>query len=291
MKIVILSGKGGTGKSSITSSIASVLSKSVKLVLVDADADCPNQHILFQGKEVLRKSLSVSKVAQYTGAKGSSCTNCPEICQFDAISIKDGNVSVDESACEGCGACVLGCPNGSFKLVPKLTGKMIVKETPHFPLVYTQLLPGETGSGRMVFEAKQEAGRIAEKRGIKHMIIDAPAGIGCPVIAAVSGCDLAIGVVEPTPASIRNLQRALEVTEHFKIPFKVVLNKYGLSEKYENTMRDMFGEALLASIPYDEELPVLLADGTLPLHGRGRAAEALRNLCSDIVKIVSLSNG
>ncbi|MBN1169653.1 ATP-binding protein [Candidatus Micrarchaeota archaeon] len=282
MKVAILSGKGGTGKSSFASSLALEMSKK-NMVLVDADVDCPNQHILFPGEILRKEPLYVSKTAVFDESKHIFSHRCAEVCRFGAIRIINSKAVIDRLKCEGCGACVLVCPD-AIKLMPKLGGELIVKETKHFPLVYGKLEPGESGSGKVVFEVKKAAESIAKERGTELTIIDAPAGIGCPVIAALTGCDYAVGVVEPTPASIANLKRALEVVRHFNIPFSVVINKAGISETYEKKITVEFGEALIAQVPYDEEIPRLLAQAIPPIKGKGAGAKGFKKAVKAIEK-------
>jgi len=285
LKIVILSGKGGTGKSSITSSLALGLSDE-GIVLVDADVDCPNQHILFPGKNLRKSPLYVSKTALFDHGKNVS-ESCAQVCRFGALSVKNGKAFIDKIKCEGCGACTVLHPD-AFSLIPKFGGDLIVREGNDFPLVYGVLEPGESGSGKIVFEVKKAAEEVANERGYGITLIDAPAGIGCPVIAAVTGCNYAVGVVEPTPASIANLQRALEVVSQFQIPYSIILNKAGLSEKYEQKIRTIFGSSLIAEIPYDEEVPRLLAKGIPPALGSGGAAEALKKAVLAVKEMTDL---
>jgi MinD superfamily P-loop ATPase len=284
MKIVILSGKGGTGKSTITSSLALSLSKEKSLVLVDADADCPNQHIIFPGKLIRKQALKVSKIAVVDKTKKNTSKKPEEVCRFDAIKVANESAIIDRFKCEGCGACVL--VNDAITLQPKLAGELIIKQTESFPLVYGKLEPGESGSGKVVFEAKKAAQEVASKTNADLTLIDAPAGIGCPVIAAVTGSDYAIGVVEPTPASIANLERAMEVVEHFNIPYSVILNKAGISEKYEKMIAEKFQEKLIAQIPYDENVPYCLAEGIPPIKGKGEAAKALEDMVKKVKRIL-----
>ena len=283
MKVIVLSGKGGTGKSSLTSSLALELSSSrEKIVVVDADVDCPNQHILFPGKTVRKDPLHISKIAVFDEKKGSPPARCTEVCRFGAMKMVDGKIVVDKTRCTGCGACVLACPGGFLKLVSKFTGELIVRETKHFPLIYGRLEPGESGSGRMIFEAKKAADEIAGKRNAGLTLVDAPAGIGCPVIAAVTGCDYAVGIVEPTLPAMKNLERALEVVKHFRIPFSVVMNKEGISKKHEKMIAKKFGKRLISRIPYDEEVCRLLAHGLPPIRGKGKGAAAFKNAAEEI---------
>ncbi|MFH1285964.1 MAG: ATP-binding protein [Candidatus Micrarchaeota archaeon] len=278
MRVVVLSGKGGTGKSCVASSLALCAGAKKKLVLVDADADCPNQHLLFKGKILRREEVYASKIAVIIEEKCKLCLQCTEVCQFNAIRKRGSKIFIDPLACEGCGACVIACRENALKLAPKFTGELVVKITNKFPLVYGRLKPGEAGSGKLVHKLRAMGDEIAKKENAETVLVDAPAGIGCPVIAAVAGCEYAIGVIEPTPASIINLERALEVAKHFKIPYGVVLNKEGISGKYEGRIRRKFGKKLLASIPYDKEISILLAKGIPPAEGKGEGAKALREL-------------
>lgn len=271
MRIVVLSGKGGTGKTTVTSSLALALSRKRKLVLVDADADCPNQHMLFKGDPFTETPLRLTKTA-VVDTSIEVDKGIESVCRFAAISVQGKTAHVDPHRCEGCGACAI--VSKAFSLKPKLTGRLVMRMTEAFPLVYGQLEPGESGSGKVVFEAR----KAAEGLGRPLMVIDAPAGIGCPLIAAVTGTEHAIGVVEPTPASMANLERALDVVRHFKVPYSVVLNKEGLSKEHEDAIRMRYGDRLIASIPYDEEVPRLLAKGIPPIEGTGDASKALRQM-------------
>lgn len=283
MKIVVLSGKGGTGKSCVTSSIAIQLDS---CILVDADVDCPNQFILFKGNEILRKKFSVSKYA-VIGINKPQQKNYEKICEFKAIKKTEGKLNILETRCEGCGACSLAFPELNITLVPRNSCEIAVIETEKFPLVYGKLEPGQAGSGKVVFEIKRIADEIATKRGIQNMLVDAPAGIGCPVIAAVTGCQYAIGVVEPTPASIANLERALEVVDHFSIPYNIIVNKKGMSQKHEKEIEEKFGNLIIAEIPYDEEIPRMLAEGIPPSLGKCRGSEALIKMASKVACFIS----
>lgn len=286
MRIAIISGKGGTGKSSVISSLAYALSKHRKLVLIDADSDCPNQHILFKGRVKVKKPISVSKIASIDYSKCTGCGACVNACTFRAIGIVGGKVFVNETYCEGCGGCTIICPKNAVKQSPEKSGSLRVIETENFPLAYGHLLPGRSKTGRMVFEARKLADKIAKKRKIELTLIDAPPGIGCPVIASITGCNHVIGIVEPTPTGLANLRRALEVAEHFKIPYSIIMNKEGISKKYEKMIAKRFGKKLIARIPYDEEIPHLLAKGIPPILGNGAAAKSIKELCKKIDALI-----
>ena len=235
--------------------------------------------------EVKREKLYVSKIAVVNNRKCNLCRKCLEACQFEALKAEN-RVKVDKLRCEGCGACVLACPQGAVKLVPKLSGEMFVRETKRFPLVYGRLVPGESGSGKIVHELRKGGDEIAEEEGAELILVDAPAGIGCPVIAAVAGCDYAMGVLEPTPAGMNNLERALEMVEYFKIPYYIVMNKVGISSENERKAVRKFGREIAARIPYDEEIPQLLAEGIPPVLGKRKAAQSFRKLAEKMESLL-----
>ncbi|MBU0586763.1 ATP-binding protein [Candidatus Micrarchaeota archaeon] len=286
MRIAIVSGKGGTGKSSVASSLAHHLSKEKKLVLVDADSDCPNQHIFFKGKMIMKKQISVSKIALVNPDKCIGCSICEERCIFEAIKIIGKKAIVDKIGCEGCGACVVSCPEKALTLKPKQSGHLIVSKNKKFYLTYGLLFPGQSGTGKMVFNARQSAEKQAKENNTKLIIVDAPPGIGCPLIAAVTGCDYIFGVVEPTPASIKNLERVLKIVKNFKLPYSIIMNKIGISKKYEKEIRKRFGKKIIGNIAYDKEVACLLAKGIVPYYGKGKAAAGLRRMASKAEKLI-----
>jgi len=283
MKIVILSGKGGTGKTSVAASLAVALSQKYKILLVDADVDCPNEHLVFEGEEIEKKDVYASKLAVVK--KSIPYEKCKGICQFDAIKSVNGNAVVDARACEGCGACVVACPD-AFELKDIKSGEMVIYQGKEFNLVSGKLLPGEKNSGKVVHEIRKKADEIEKKESIDIVLIDSAAGIGCPVIASVMGCNYALAVVEPTPASISSLKRAIEVVKHFAIPYEVVVNKVGISMENEDAIKKEFREKIIGEIPYDEELPKLLANKIPPIKGKGKSADALKDISKNVGKII-----
>jgi MinD superfamily P-loop ATPase len=282
MQVAIVSGKGGTGKSCVASALALA---SGNCVFVDADVDCPNQHLLFKGRQMQRKWFSASKIA-VIGNNRPGNRDYGAACEFRAIARKGDRLAVLETRCEGCGACSVAFPELDIRLAERKSGETMITETKLFPLVHGRLVPGMAGSGKVVFELKRMARGIASRQGLEDILIDAPAGIGCPVISALAGCDHAIGVVEPTPASISNLERALDMARHFDIPFLVVMNKQGISKSNEREIARRYGRRLVASIPYDEEVPRLLAKGKPPSLGSGAAAKALREMAVKSIRMM-----
>ncbi|PJE68812.1 hypothetical protein COU96_02935 [Candidatus Shapirobacteria bacterium CG10_big_fil_rev_8_21_14_0_10_38_14] len=257
MKITIASGKGGVGKSMLASALAMLFAQKQKVVAVDADVDAPNLHLWLGEKEKWDKveKISVSERAVIDQKKCTSCGRCVDICTFDALSINNSKLIINNYFCEGCGACEVVCPEKAIKMKPIKNAEIRIKKNVYgFPLISAQLYPGETGSGKIVDEIK----RKAEEFKSEMMILDSPAGTGCPVIAALNGTDFAVLVTEPTPSGFSDLKRVLTIVEHFKIPYGVVINKYDINleetKKIEKwALRQARGK-LLGKIGYDQRI-------------------------------------
>ena len=256
MKILtVLSGKGGVGKSSTTASLAILLAKQKKIIAADCDVDAADLGLVLGIKKFKEEKEISTNYKAFTNEKAKNCEQIKDICTFSAISWDDEKNMpiINEFLCEGCGACKLLCPEG---IDLKRVNNAIVRETETnygFPLVSGQLKMGESGSGNVVAEVK----KIAEKNEEADiMIVDSAAGIGCPVIASIQGSDFVIAVTEPTPSALSDLKRSLQVVEHFKIPYGIIINKYDLyeefSEKIENFMKEK-NIPLLGKIPYDRD--------------------------------------
>ena len=253
MKLNVLSGKGGVGKSSIAASLAVLLSKRHSVVAVDCDVDASNLALVL-GVEKLgqERKLSLSEKARPIPDRCTGAGRCVEVCAFGAVKMENGRPVFNEVLCEGCGACTLACPSKAIRLeqVENATiGKAITQYG--FPVVSAQLDMGEAGSGKVVFEVK----RLAEGVNADVTVIDSAAGIGCPVVASVQGCDYVVAVTEPTPAALWNLRRALGVVAHFGIPHGIVINRADLNPEMAEKIRSFAAENsinVLAEIPYDK---------------------------------------
>ncbi|MFP4403586.1 MAG: P-loop NTPase [Candidatus Woesearchaeota archaeon] len=254
--IVVLSGKGGVGKSIITSALAISFSKDEKIVCVDCDVDAANLSILFSSskKKFIKKNLiSTNKKPSIDNNLCVGCNECVNACYFDALNFKDKTLKVNDFGCEGCGVCELVCKYNAIKL-KKIDNAYIgfLKTKYNFKIVSAQLFPGSSGSGKVVYEVKKKAKEIEKKANL--MLIDSSAGIGCPVIASISGSDYAILVTEPSPSGFEDLKRALKIVNHFKIKKGIIINKYdlnfGFSKKIENFANENNVD-LLYKIPFD----------------------------------------
>ena len=256
--IVILSGKGGVGKSSITASLAVALSKEKNIVCADCDVDASNLSLLFALSEDKYEEwipLSTNQIAIVDKIKCISCGKCINACYFNALKFKDNTPKVDEFGCEGCGACELICPVNAIKLENINNANIGYAKTEYdFIIASAQLEPGNSGSGKVVSEVKNKA--VEKNSNADILLIDSAAGIGCPVIASVTGNDYAIIVTEPTPSGFSDMIKALEVVNHFNINKGIIINKYDLNKEYTDKIScfaDNNNIKILKKIPYDKD--------------------------------------
>ncbi len=254
MKLVIASGKGGVGKSMLCSVLAMLFVKDKKkIVAVDCDVDAPNLAIWLGGIKKWDRTLPVvtSAKAEVNFKKCNGCGLCAEKCRFEAIKMVKGKPKVNPFLCEGCGACEIICPQKAITLKSVQNGEIRIKRTKYgFPLVSGQLYPGETGSGKVVTEIKKEA----EKFKYNLMLIDSSPGTGCPVIASLQDSNFVILVTEPTPSGFTDLKRVLEVVNHFKISWGLVINKWDINSQLSDKIEKWAGKNLLGKISYDQKI-------------------------------------
>lgn len=227
-EITVLSGKGGTGKTSVTASLA-VLAQNA--VLTDCDVDAPDLHMLLKPEVLEKQEFKASRVAVMDQELCVQCGKCEEHCRFGAIE----NLIIDPVLCEGCGVCAYICPVAAIELEKRVSGYAFISKTKYGPMSHALLNPGEENSGKLVSLVRKNAKKVAEKENCDLIINDGPPGIGCPVIASVGGVDVGLIVVEPTLSGIHDMERALGLLKHFKIPSLICVNKYDLNE--DNTSR------------------------------------------------------
>ncbi|MGB4542595.1 MAG: P-loop NTPase [Bacteroidales bacterium] len=235
MEIAIISGKGGTGKSSISAALATL---SEKVVVADCDVDAANLYILFnpdvEGEEIYIGSQKA--VIDYS--KCINCGLCIEYCKFDAIYYSDQKINISSIHCDGCKLCSRICPNKAITMIDNDKSRMYYGSFRNGKMVYGKLAPGEENSGKLVNIVRDKAKKLAKENNINTIIIDGPPGIGCPVISTITGVDYVIIVTEPTLSGLKDLQRTLELTTKFNLNTVVIINKFDLNikitEKIEN---------------------------------------------------------
>jgi MinD superfamily P-loop ATPase len=224
-QIAIVSGKGGTGKTSLTASFAALTHD---LVIVDCDVDAPDLHMLLHPQIIEKHEFKGSKLAVIDQTKCIECNLCETSCRFDAITPR---LQIDPLSCEGCGVCVVVCPEEAIRLQQRISGYAFISQTKYGAMSHARLNPGEANSGMLVTLVRHNARQIAEatRRGL--ILIDGPPGIGCPVIASVTGVDAGLIVTEPTMSGIHDLNRALQLLNHFSILPLVCINKHDINSK------------------------------------------------------------
>jgi MinD superfamily P-loop ATPase len=259
-ELVVLSGKGGTGKTSIVGCFAA-LSKSK--VLADCDVDAANLHLLLEPTIRQKHEFWSGQVAVIDREKCTQCGLCPELCRFKAIE----DFRVDPVSCEGCSFCYNICPAEAITMKENLSGHWFISDTKYGSLVHARLGIAQENSGKLVALVRQQAKLMAEKEGADCIISDGPPGIGCPVISSLSGANLALLVTEPTLSGIHDLERVLGVCRHFNVPPLVCINKCDINE--ENTRQietycHRQGVNVAAMIPFDNVVTEAMVRG-LPI--------------------------
>ena len=259
-QIVIISGKGGTGKTVITASFA-VLAKNK--VMADCDVDAADLHLLLYPDIKERHEFRSRKKAYIDQEKCIQCGKCLSLCRFNAIEAskdKDGNLKkifIDPVSCEGCGVCFYTCPVEAIEMREKPSGEWFISETKYGPMVHAKLGIAEENSGKLVTLVRQKARQIAEKENCDWVIIDGAPGIGCPVIASLSGIDCGLVVTESTLSGLHDAKRVIGVVRHFGASVKMIINKFDLNfvvtKKIENFCQDK-GIEVLGKISYDESV-------------------------------------
>jgi len=257
-ELTVISGKGGTGKTSITAAFASLANNAV---FADCDVDAADLHLIL--KPDVKKTMVFHglKLAKIDLDKCIDCKKCVEKCRFDAI---DENIIVDESVCEGCGVCEYVCPVDAVSLIDRESGFSYISNTRFGPMAHAVLKTAEEASGKLVTVVRENAKKIAKEEKKDLIIIDGPPGIGCPVISAITGVDLVLIVTEPTISGINDLKRIIDVAKHFKIPALVCINKYDINIKNSNIIEKYCKDnniSVVGKLPYDKTMTKSMVDG------------------------------
>jgi len=260
-EIVIISGKGGTGKTSLTGAFAQLAANKV---VCDLDVDAPDLHLLLRPSRDKEEEFHSGYEAQIDCEKCNRCGLCASLCRFQAIREGEQGFAVDPGRCEGCKVCVAFCPADAVLFPQKHCGHWYMSSTRFGPLVHAQLFPGAENSGRLVMVLKQQAKELAKARGMDLVLCDGAPGIGCPVISSLSGAHLAVAVTEPTPSGRHDLERVADLCNHFQIPFAVIINKHDLNPD-ETARIEAFcskrSYPVLARLPHDPVVTRAMIEG------------------------------
>jgi MinD superfamily P-loop ATPase len=257
-QITVLSGKGGTGKTTITASFAVLAGRAM---VADCDVDAPDLHILLHPRIIETQEFKGSKLAVIDEVRCVKCGLCLERCRFGAIT---QNFTVDPLSCEGCGVCSIVCPANAVKLTERISGYAYISKIRYGFMAHAMLCPGEANSGKLVTLVRQNAKMIAEREGINLILIDGPPGIGCPVIASVTGANVGLVVAEPTISGIHDLKRALQLLAHFDVTPFVCVNMYDINkdntERIENICKEN-GVEIVGKIKYNKKVTEAMVKG------------------------------
>ena len=244
----MISGKGGTGKTSITAGFAALAKNTV---FADCDVDAADLYLIL--KPVVKKTIGFHglQLAQIDTSKCTECKKCVESCHFNAI---NDRIIIDKSSCEGCSVCEYVCPVNAISMVDRESGFAYISETRYGPMSHAVLKTAEEASGKLVTLVRENAKKIAEEKEKKLIIIDGPPGIGCPVISSITGVDMVLVVTEPTISAIHDLERVIGVSDHFNIPSVVCVNKHDLNPNNTDKILEYCKEKnidVVGCLPYD----------------------------------------
>lgn len=274
-QLVVISGKGGTGKTTMTASLAALARG--EMVVADCDVDAPDLHLLL--KPEVRETFDFLglQAASIDPDKCTRCGKCEEACRFCAIS----DFAVDPAACEGCRVCTVVCPSEAVTMVDRISGHAFVSDTRFGTMVHAELFPGEEASGKLVTMVRELASRIAAEENKDLVIIDGSPGIGCPVIASITGTDLALVMTEPSISGAHDLERILAVAEHFGVEALVAVNKHDLNPEMTEEIGGLCGDLgveLAGRLPFDPEVVGAMIRGETLVEVEGPVGEAIRDL-------------
>ena len=263
-QLVILSGKGGTGKTSVAAALAHLASQELPIVLADADVDAANLELVLDPIRLEEQVFMGGQIAVIDPDRCQLCGVCHDVCRFDAILPGDDEYRVDPLACEGCASCMYQCPEGAIHMEEQQAGLWFRSDTRFGPLFHAHLFAAQENSGKLVTMVKQQGRLLAMDEGRELLIVDGPPGIGCPVISASAGADLALLVVEPTVSGIHDLERALGTVTHFRVPALVCINKADLNSVQTSAIEAFCtaqGIEVVGKLPFDTIVTEAMVQG------------------------------
>lgn len=281
MELVVISGKGGTGKTTIATALSELAQD---ITRVDGDVDASNFYLYYKGEDISREDFFGGKKAVIDKDKCQQCGRCEIICKFDAIE----DFKVDDFACEGCGACTLVCPHEAIELRDEKAAEAYITQLDAGILSRAEMAIGGDGSGKLITLLRKKGKEFSEKD--KLTIIDGSPGIGCPVIASITGSDAVLVVTEPTLSGLDDLMRTLALCEHFGILTMVCINKYSINQNMSNQIQDFVETKqlnLVGKIPYDDTVMRSINElRPIIYYKESKAAKAIYDMWNNIRKIL-----
>ncbi len=282
-ELVVISGKGGTGKTSIVGSFAALAEGAM---LADCDVDAADLHLLLQPTVRMREPFVGGKIAEIDPARCTGCGQCAEACVFGAIAPDDNadeaTYRVKRLLCEGCGVCARACPEQAVDLQPRTCGEWFVSDTRYGPMTHAKLGIAEENSGRLVTLVRQQAKFEAVERGLDLLLVDGPPGIGCPVIASITGADLLLAITEPTCSGLHDLGRVGDLAKHFGVPMLICINKCDLNDELARQIEakaEQWNSEVIGRIHYDKAVTqAMVAGQSIIEYGQSTAADEIREL-------------
>ncbi len=275
-EITVISGKGGTGKTSVSGSLAALCAGGI---FTDCDVDAANLSLLMRPVLQEKHEFKASREASIREDQCNQCGLCRQLCRFEAIS---ENFRVDPLSCEGCGVCFYACPQEAVDLQEVLSGHWFVSRTPYGPLVHARLGIAEENSGKLVTQVRQKAREMGQDEEKKWLVTDGPPGIGCPVIASLSGASTALIVTEPTLSAVHDMERVLDVCRHFQVSARICINRHDLSQENSRRIEEFCrnqGVPLAGRIPQDNSVTEAMLKG-IPVveYNNGPASKSIKKI-------------
>jgi MinD superfamily P-loop ATPase len=282
-EIVIISGKGGTGKTSIISAFASFAENKV---LCDADVDAADLHLIMAPAIKERHDFDAGHTAKIDPDKCTECGLCRELCRWDAISEDYG---VDEIECEGCGVCYYFCPEKAVEFPINTCGEWFISDTRFGPMAHARLRIAEENSGKLVALIRKEGREMAEEKGLDYLLTDGPPGVGCPVIASMGGASAVLIVAEPTVSGKHDMERVSELAAFFKVPAMLCVNKFDLNPEMGKAIEAFAREKnvkVIGRVPFDPDFTRAMVAGKtiVEFNGQGEACQAVKTIWEDVVR-------
>ena len=283
-ELVVISGKGGTGKTTVVAAFAGLAENKV---MADCDVDAADLHLILTPDVKTREDFVGGVIARKDSTKCISCGKCLELCKFDAITEK---FDIDSTACEGCGVCAHFCPENAISMDPRTCGEIFISETRFGPMAHAKLGIAEENSGKLVTEVRKKARAIAEEKGYNLIVVDGSPGIGCPVIASLAGTHYLLIITEPTVSGLHDMERVVKLSRNFKIEPSVCINKYDINPEMSEKIKDYCQEnnvTFLGKLPYDRVTTKAMIEGKNVIeYSDGPFSQELKTIWNKIISTI-----